>query len=110
MAGAVTYLGIRHHGPGSARRVVEAFTDTQLVAVAERLGGAPLTAEVDRSHGRLPTPLSLEGRSDAPDGRRHEVVLSVEDADRTLTLRVTCDVVEVRRPDGTRLEGVGTPG
>ena len=33
MPAQVTYLGIRHHGPGSARRVVEALEDLQPVEV-----------------------------------------------------------------------------
>ena len=33
MPAQVTYLGIRHHGPGSARRVVEALEDLQPVEI-----------------------------------------------------------------------------
>ena len=33
MSAQVTYLGIRHHGPGSARRVIEALEDLQPVEV-----------------------------------------------------------------------------
>ena len=33
MSAQVTYLGIRHHGPGSARRVIEALEDLQPIEV-----------------------------------------------------------------------------
>lgn len=84
------------------RRVVEAFTVDQLVAVVDRLGGTRLEAPVvDPAVGSLDGPLSLEGRSDTGDGQTHEVVLRLGAGARTLVLRVTCDVVEVRRPDGS---------
>jgi hypothetical protein len=95
---------VRHDGPGA---VVESFTVEQLVQVVDRLGGARLRGPVvDVGSGPLGPPLSLEGRSKTADGRRHEVVLVLEGPTRTLTLRVTCDTVEVRRPDGSVLVSV----
>lgn len=83
---------------------VEAFAVEQLPTVIDRLGGAPITGPVvDPGHGPLGPPLSLEGRSETADGRRREVVLVLAGGVRELTLRVTCDEVEVRRPDGSVL-------
>ncbi len=82
--------------------VVEAFSVEQLVAVVDRLGGARIEGPVlDQGHGPLQEPLSLEGRSETPDGHAHEAVLQLTGGGRRLVLRVTCDVVELRRPDGS---------
>lgn len=87
------------------RRVVEAFTLEQLVAVVDRLGGARIEGPVlDQGHGPLQGPLSLEGRSETGDGTTHEALLRLSGATRRLELRVTCDVVELRRPDGSVLQ------
>lgn len=88
-------------------RVVESFSVEQLPTVIDRLGGARIDGPVvDPGTGPLGEPLSLEGRSETLDGRRREVVLSLEGASRSLTLRVTCDEVEIRRPDGSVLASV----
>lgn len=88
------------------RAVVERFNAEQLVPVVDRLGGATLVAPVlDPDAGPLPAPLSFEGRSEAPDGRLHDAVLVLSRSDRTLTLRATFDIAEVRRPDGSTLLG-----
>lgn len=84
------------------RSIVEAFSVEQLVPVVDRLGGAPIGGPVfDQQHGPLQEPLSLEGRSETADGHAHEAVLRLHGGGRRLELRVTCDVVELRRPDGS---------
>jgi len=83
-------------------RVVESFGVEQLVLVVDRLGGARIEGPVlDQAHGPLEGPLSLEGRSETGDGTAHEAVLRMSGGGRRLELRVTCDVVELRRPDGS---------
>lgn len=66
MAGAVTVLGVRHHGPGSARMVVRALTNLKPDAVL--IEGPPDAADV----------LSLAGHS----GIRPPVALLVYEPDR----------------------------
>lgn len=80
---------------------VEQFTVEQLVAVVDRLGGPVLEAPVVTGGGPpLRGQLSLEGRSDTVDGRAHAARLVLKGEDRELTLRVTFDTAELRRPDG----------
>lgn len=88
---------------------IEQFEQPQLPLVVDRLDGpVPDELTVD---GPTPDPgawapeLSLEGASNAPDGRRHTLELSLPGGDgRRLRLAAWFDEVELRRPDGSRLE------
>lgn len=83
---------------------IEQFTVDQLVAVVDRLGGATLAAPVVAAD---PPPLvgdlSLEGAAQpmVSDGRTHAALFHLEGEARELTLRVTYDEAELRRPDGS---------
>lgn len=81
---------------------VERFDVTQMVAVVDRLDGPVIEGPVVTAGGPpLQGELSLEGRADVVDGRRHAARLVLTGGNRTLTLRVTFDSAELRRPDGS---------
>lgn len=85
---------------------LERFTAEQLVAVVDRLDGPELAAPVVTAEPPpLTGELSLEGAAGpmVRDGRTHAALIRLEGTDRVLTLRVTYDEVEVRRPDGSRV-------
>jgi len=87
-------------------QTVEQFTVEQLVAVVDRFDGALLRAPVVTAD---PPPmageLSLHGAAkvNVIDGRTHAAQLYLAGDDRTLTLRVTYDEAELRRPDGSTI-------
>lgn len=94
------------------RVVIERFDESQLPLVVDRFDG-PVPTEV-RLDGPAPEPstwapeLSLEGASNAPDGRSHTLDLLLEGpGGRRLRLAVWFDELELRRPDGTSV-GPGT--
>ncbi|MEX0831118.1 MAG: hypothetical protein WD007_00830 [Nitriliruptoraceae bacterium] len=83
------------------------FTQEQLVDVASAFGGARLTSPI---FGRLEPQLgawaptwSLEGRSNAPDGRATTATFSVTLDDQALDVFVRCDDVQLRDTDGNVL-------
>lgn len=83
---------------------IEQFTVDQLVHVVDRLDGPTLSAPVVTAD---PPPLvgevSLEGAAQpmVRDGRTHAALFELDGEDRHLTLRVTYDEAELRRPDGS---------
>lgn len=86
---------------------VEQFGVGQLVAVVDRLDGPVLHAPVVSADAPpLTGELSLEGAANltVQDGRTHAALFELAGEDRTLTLRVTYDELELRRPDGSSLE------
>ena len=86
------------------RTTVEQFSVSQLVAVVDRLDGPVLHAPVVTADAPpLTGELSLEGAANATvrDGRSHAALFELAGEDRHLTLRVTYDEVELRRPDGS---------
>jgi hypothetical protein len=88
------------------RTTVEQFGVDQLVAVVDRLGGARLSAPVVTADAPpLVGDLSLEGAAQpmVQDGRTHTALVRLEAGQRTLTLRATYDVAELRRPDGSQV-------
>lgn len=91
-----------------AGSTVEQFRVDQLVAVVERLDGPVLHAPVVTADAApLTGEMSLQGAANATvtDGRRHTALLDLAGPDRTLVLRVTYDVAELRRPDGSSVLG-----
>lgn len=83
---------------------LERFEVEQLVAVVDRLDGAVIDGPVVTGGGpALRGPLSMEGRAETVDGRSHAARLTLSGADRVLTLRVSYDTAELRRPDGSVL-------
>ncbi len=84
--------------------VVEAFTVDQLPDVVHALDGpvltAPIVGEGPVAPGEWGPAMSLQGRSNAPDGHRHRLRFDVTAGDREFGLHVTFDEVEVRGPDG----------
>lgn len=90
---------------------VERFDVGQLVHVVDRLDGPTITGPVVTGGGPpLAGELSLEGRADVTDGQAHTARLTLTGADRELTLRVTFDEAELRRPDGSVVDLRGTTG
>lgn len=89
--------------PDSAA-VLERFSLEQLLDVVVALD-TPAIDAVDIG-GRPPSwrDVSLEGRSQAPDGRRHRIRFSVSDGARTLEVHATFDDVDVRMADGTQVD------
>lgn len=91
----------------TAPPVLHRFTEDQLVDVVASFDGAPGEWRVD---GPAPDPaawapeLSMEGASNAPDGRAHHAVVDVSDAaGQRLRLAVWFDDIDVKRPDGSTL-------
>lgn len=85
---------------------VERFGLEQLVLVVDRMDGAPLRAPVlDVTPTPLPRPLSLEGAAGPAvlDGRTHTAEVTLVAGERRLTLHVSYDEAELRRPDGSTL-------
>lgn len=83
---------------------IEQFTVDQLVQVVDRLDGPTLEAPVITADAPpLSGDLSLEGAAQPTvwDGRRHAALFQLTGAERRLTLRVTYDEAELRRPDGS---------
>lgn len=88
---------------------IERFDESQLPLVVDRFEGpVPTVVVLD---GPPPDPsswapeLSLEGASNAPDGRSHTLELAVAGAEgRQLRLAVWFDELELRRPDGSTVE------
>lgn len=81
---------------------VEQFDVAQLVAVVDRLDGPEIEGPVVTDPGPpLTGELSLEGRAEVADGRAHAARIELAGADRELTLWVTFDTAELRRPDGS---------
>lgn len=89
---------------------LERFSVDRLVQVVDRLDGPVLTAPVVTADvPPLGGELSLEGaaRPMVQDGRTHAALFELEGGERRLTLRVTYDQAELRRPDGST---VAPPG
>lgn len=83
---------------------IEQFTVDQLVQVVDRLDGPTLSAPVVTADPEpLSGDLSLEGAAQPTvwDGRTHAALFQLDGAGRRLTLRVTYDEAELRRPDGS---------
>lgn len=83
---------------------IEQFTVDQLVQVVDRLDGPALSAPVVTADvPPLSGELSLEGAAQPTvwDGRTHTALFDLVGAERRLSLRVTYDEVELRRPDGS---------
>lgn len=86
------------------RTAIEQFPVEQLVHVVDRLDGPVLSAPVVTADAPpLTGDLSLEGAAKpiVQDGRTHAALFELEGGDRRLTLRVTYDEAELRRPDGS---------
>ncbi len=83
---------------------IRTFEADQLVAVAERLGGAPVDTPVlgrpEPRPGQWAPRWSLEGRSNAPDGRRRTVTWSVQEGPVALDVFARFDDLEVRSASG----------
>jgi hypothetical protein len=72
-------------------------------AVAALDGPVPTVASIDGDEPTLPA-WSIDGRSDAPDGRSHRFELrAVSEDGRHLVLYATFDTVELRTPAGDEL-------
>lgn len=83
---------------------IEQFTVDQLVQVVDRLDGPTMSAPVVTADAPpLSGELSLEGAAQPMvwDGRTHAALFELDGAERRLTLRVTYDEAELRRPDGS---------
>lgn len=92
-----------------AGRAIEQFSVEQLVTVVDRFDGARLSAPVLAADPPpLTGELSFEGaaRVTVTDGRMHAARFVLAAHERELTLRVTYDEAELRRPDGSSI----TPG
>lgn len=86
------------------RTAIEQFTVDQLVQVVDRLHGPTLEAPVITADPPpLSGELSLEGAAQPTvwDGRTHAALFQLDGPERRLTLRVTYDEAELRRPDGS---------
>lgn len=83
---------------------VETFTVEQLLDVVTALDGPEVTEAVfgrpEPVAGEWGPAWSLEGRSNAPDGRLRSLRLSVRGEDRSLGVYARFDDVEVRDADG----------
>lgn len=89
---------------------IEQFTVEQLVQVVDRLDGPTLSAPVVTADTPpLSGELSLEGAAQPTvwDGRTHAALFELDGGDRRLTLRVTYDEAELRRPDGSTIAPPG---
>lgn len=90
---------------------IERFGEAQLPLVVDRFDG-PVPSRVVLDGRPDPTAwapeLSLEGASNAPDGRRHDLELTLDGPEgRRLRLAVWFDDIELRRPDGTAIGPTG---
>jgi len=96
----------RHDGDAPA---LVTFTEAQLAAVAQRLGGARIGPEPfgapEPRPGAWGPRLSLEGRSSASDGTASTLLLDLSEDDARLRLFARFDAAELRRADGTLLAG-----
>lgn len=92
------------HSNGALMR----FDAEQLVDVSRAFGGArpelPIFGRPEPRPGAWSTPWSLEGRSHAPDGRRHTATLRVTDGDDTLAVFIRFDIAELRDESGAEIE------
>ena len=88
-------------GPATVRT----FETARLPDVTAALGGArltgPLLGRPEPRPGAWAPRWSLEGRSTAADGTAETLTIRVQEGDLSLALFVRCDVVELRRADGT---------
>lgn len=97
------------------RVAIERFEEAQLPLVVDRFDGpVPDDVTVD---GATPEPgswapeLSLEGISNAPDGRMHTLELFLTGPEgRRLRLAAWFDEAELRRPDGSTVGDDGPSG
>jgi len=92
------------------RTAVEQFSVEQLVQVVDRLDGPVLSAPVITADAApLRGELSFEGAAQlmVQDGRTHTALFELEGGARHLTLRVTYDEAELRRPDGSTVALAG---
>lgn len=90
---------------------IERFAVEQLVQVVDRLDGPTLSAPVITADPPpLTGDLSLEGAAQPIvwDGRTHAALFELSGGERTLTLRVTYDEAELRRPDGSTIASPDT--
>jgi len=83
------------------------FTQEQLVDVAAAFGGAHLTSPIfgrpEPKLGEWAPTWSLEGRSNAPDGRATTATFSVTQDEHALDVFLRCDDVQLRDSDGNVL-------
>lgn len=94
---------------------IERFEEAQLPLVVDRFDGpVPDDVTVDGTTpdpGRWAPELSLEGISNAPDGRMHTLELTLDGRDgRRLRLAAWFDEAELRRPDGSTVGDGGPSG
>lgn len=86
---------------------VREFEVEQLVDVVAAMGGAPVAGPLfDRPEpraGEWAPAFSMQGRSNAPDGRLHTVTLSTRHDDLDLDVFARFDEVEVKDPAGESL-------
>jgi len=97
---------------GSGRRALLTFTQEELVAVSQRLGGTAIGSDVfgrpEPRPGTWGPRHSLEGRSSAADGVRRTLTLELVDEDDTqLRVFARFDDVELRDRDGALVLGTG---
>ncbi|MEX2328558.1 MAG: hypothetical protein WD575_02415, partial [Nitriliruptoraceae bacterium] len=92
-------LGSLREDDGGALRI-RTFEAEQLVDVSARLGGAAVAAPVlgrpEPQPGEWAPQWSLEGRSNAPDGRRRTITWSVQEGPLALDVFARFDDLEVR--------------
>jgi hypothetical protein len=83
------------------------FTDTQLVDVSARFGGAvpepPLFGRPEPRPGAWAPIWSLEGRSSAPDGKTRTLTIRVREGDRALDVFARFDMLALHTALGTPL-------
>jgi hypothetical protein len=98
---------------------VRTFEVAQLPAVVAALGTArlegPVLGRAEPRPGQWAPQWSLQGRSSAADGTRETLTVRVDDGELRLDLFARCDVVELRRPDGSTVDDAAlvrppTPG
>lgn len=110
----VSRLAAVYADTSSTPPVLHRFSEAQLVDVVSTFDGSVGEWRVD---GPEPDPaswapeLSMEGASNALDGRRHHATVELgSDDGRRLRLAVWFDEVEVKRPDGSTLVASAPPG
>jgi hypothetical protein len=101
-----TILAALQRTTGEARELVT-FEVEQLVDVSAGFGGAvlepPVFGRPEPAPGEWGPAVSLQGRSTAPDGRRHTATFAVADAEARLEVFARFDQVEVRDAAGREL-------
>lgn len=90
------------------RRLVETFETEQLLEVVAAFEGARLAGPVfgrpEPRPGEWGPDFSLQGRSSAPNGTLHTIVISVATDEASLEVFARFDEVELKDPAGEQLE------